>query len=140
MSMRMTLTLGRRGRYRFSETAGLLRRFSGGHARTHRRQLDAMRRDDRPVTQAVARRRLADDLAEGAAECAQAREADVEADVRDAAVRLAQEEHRALDAPPLEVAVRRLPEDGAEAPGEVRLRDVRDRGHGADIERLRIRA
>src|SRR5918912_1243655 len=71
---------------------------------------------------AVGGRRIADDRLERAAERAEAREADVEADVADAAVGLAQEEHRALDAPPLEVAMRRLAEGGAEGPDEVRLR------------------
>ena len=68
------------------------------------------------------------------------READVEADVGDAAVGLAQEEHRALDAPPLEVAVRRLAEHGAEAAAEVRLGHVGDGGDGADVERLGVGA
>src|SRR4051812_47238579 len=69
----------------------------------------ARHRLDRRVA-AVLRRGAPDDLAERPAERAEAREAHVEADLGDAAVGLAQEEHRALDAPALEVAVRRLPE------------------------------
>src|SRR6185369_6052369 len=137
--LRTSLTLGRDRRRRFSKTART-RRLPGRLPRAHRRQLDAMGRDDRPMPRAVARRRLADDLPEHAAESAQAGEAHVEADVGDAAVRLAEEEHRALDAPPLQVAVRRLPEDGAEAAAEMRLGDVRHGGHGADIERLGVGA
>src|SRR4051794_40278343 len=85
-------------RPRFSETA-----------RSHPRPREAVRHDG-PDNAAVAvlRRRLADDLAERAAERAQAREPDVEADLGHALVRLAEQEHRALDAPALEVAMRRL--------------------------------
>src|SRR4051794_41122794 len=63
---------------------------------------------------AIPRRRLADDVAEGAAERAQAREADVEADLGDAAVGLGQQRHRALHAAALQVAVRCLAERRAE--------------------------
>src|SRR4029078_12261510 len=63
-----------------------------------------------------------------------------EADVGDAAVGFAQEEHRALDPSPLQVPVRRLAENGAEAAAEMRLGDVRHGGHGADIERLGVGA
>src|SRR5207247_4836812 len=89
---------------------------------------------------AIARRRLADDLAERPAEGPQAHEADVEADVGDAAVGFAEEEHRALDPPPLQVSVRRLSEHRAEAADEVRLGDIGHRGHGADVERLGVGA
>ena len=106
----------------FSKTARLRARSSTrATARPHGRQLDAVRRDHRAVPRAVVRRRLADDLAERAAERSQAGEADVEADVGDAAVGLAQQEHRALDPPPLQVAVGRLAEHGPEAAAEVRL-------------------
>src|SRR6266542_6668279 len=64
--------------------------------RPHGRQLDAVRRHDRSMPRAVARRGLPDDLPERAAEGPQAGEADVEADVGDAAVGLAQAQHRAL--------------------------------------------
>ena len=86
------------------------------------------------------RRRLADDLAERAAEGAQAGEADVEADVGDAAVRLAQQEHGAFYPSPLEVPVRRLAEDRSEGADEVRLRDMGDRGDRLDVERLGVGA
>ena len=86
------------------------------------------------------RGRLADDLAERPAEGPEAGEADIEADVGDAAVGLAQEEHRALDSSPLQVPVGRLPEDGAEAAAEMRFGDMRHGGHGTDIERLGVGA
>src|SRR5881396_203135 len=89
---------------------------------------------------AIARRRLADDLAERPAEGPQAHEADVEADVGDAAVGFAEEEHRALYPPPLQVSVRRLSEHRAEAADEVRLGDIGHRGHGADVERQGVGA
>jgi hypothetical protein len=104
------------------------------------RHLHAVRGDDGSVAGAIGGRRLADDVAEGAAERPEAAESDVEADIGDAAISLAQEEHGALHAPALEVAMRGLAEDGAEAADEVRLRDVRDRGDGADIERLGVGA
>src|SRR3954469_19986716 len=59
---------------------------------------------------AVLRGRLADDRPERPAERAQAAEADVERDLGHARVRLAQQRHGPLDAPPLQVAVRRLAE------------------------------
>ncbi len=89
---------------------------------------------------AVVRRRLADDLPERAAEGPQAGEVDVDADVGDAAVGLAQQEHRAVHPPPPQVTVRRLPEDGAEAADEARLGEMGHRGHGADVERLGVGA
>jgi hypothetical protein len=92
------------------------------------------------VALAVARWRLADDLPKGATERSQAHEADVEADVGDAPVGLAQQEHRSLDTPPLQVAVRGFPEDGAEAANEVGLGDVRNRRNRADVEWLRVGA
>src|SRR5215472_4813898 len=79
--------------------------------------------------------RLADDLAERTAEGAEAAEADIEAYVRDAAVALAQQEHRALDPAALEVAMRRLAERRAKGPDEVRLRDAGDAGERGDVER-----
>src|ERR671928_1252788 len=86
----------------FSETARLPADASprppGGH-------LPAVRRRERLVAASIARRRLADDLAERAAERAEAREPHVEADVGDAAAGLAEQEHRTLDAPALEVAM-----------------------------------
>src|SRR5215208_483491 len=84
----------------------------------------------------IGRRRLTDDRPERPAEGAEAREADVEADLAHLALGLAQEEHRPLDPPALEVAVRGLAEGGAEDPDEVRLRDVRDPSQAGDVERL----
>src|SRR5438132_6413741 len=74
--------------------------------------------------------RLADDLLKAAAEGTQAVEANVEADVRHAAVGRPQQEHRPLDPAPLEVAVRSLAEGRAKGSDEVRLRDIRDLGKG----------
>src|SRR3954452_14178640 len=85
-------------------------------ARSRLRPREAARdRLDRRVAP-VLRRRAPDDLAERPAERPEAREADVEADLGDAAVGLAQQEHRPLDAPALQVAVRRLAERRAERP------------------------
>jgi hypothetical protein len=89
---------------------------------------------------AVAGGRLADDGPEGAAEGPKAREADVEADVGHAAVGLHEQEHRALDAATLQVAMRRLAERGPEGPDEMRLGHVGDAREGADVERLRVAA
>src|SRR3954465_13260264 len=100
----MGATLIGRARSRFSETAGSRprlgeagrRRWRGAHPLAERRG------------------RLADDLLERAAERAQAGEPDLEADVGDAQVALAQRSHGAFDAAALQVAVRRLAERRAE--------------------------
>src|SRR5215207_910543 len=84
--------------------------------------------------------RLADDVAKRARECAQAVEADVQADVRHAAVGLAQQVHRALDTTALEVAVRRLAEGRPKGTDEMRLRHTRDAREGRHVEGLGIRA
>src|SRR5467141_4097250 len=86
---------------------------------------------DRPAL-TVRRRRLANDVAKAPAEGAQAVEANVEADVRHAAVGHPQEEHRPLDPAALKVAVRRLGEGRAKGSDEMRLRDVRELGEGRD--------
>jgi hypothetical protein len=91
-----------------------------------------------PMAAAIGARRLAHDLVEGPAECSQAGEGDIETDIGDAAVGLAQEEHGALHPSPLQVAVRRFAEHVAEAATEVRRRDVGDRRDGADVERLGV--
>src|SRR5688572_23904643 len=96
-----SFTLGLARRNRFSKTAQS-RRLSDGHPRPHRGELDTMGRDDRPMAAAITGRRLADDLAEGPAECSQAREGDIEADVRDTPIALAQQEHGALHPPALQ--------------------------------------
>jgi hypothetical protein len=92
------------------------------------------------VSLAVVGRCLAHDLPERAAEGPEAREPDVEADMRDAAVGLPEEEHRAFHTTPLKVAVRRFPERCPEAADEVRLRDIGDRGDGGHVEGLRVSA
>src|SRR5918995_3649137 len=69
----------------------------------------------------IGRRWLADDVGEGPAERAQAREAHVEADLGHAAVGLPEQEHRPLDPAALQVTMRRLAEGGAKGPDEVRL-------------------
>src|SRR3954462_4990247 len=87
----------------FSETAGS----RPGHR-------EAVRDVVGDAAVAVAGGRLADDGAEGAAERPEAGEADVEADVGHAAVGLHEQEHRALDPPALQVAMRGLAEGGPE--------------------------
>src|SRR5712692_5868764 len=79
-----------------------------------------------------------DDVTKCAAEGAEAVEADIEADVGDASLGLAQLEHRALDPPALEVAVRRLAEGHAERPYEMGLGDERNLGEVVDVEWLRV--
>src|SRR3954469_23774034 len=95
----MRATLIARTLLGFSETARSRPRH--GEARG-----DAHGRRRRPVF----RGRFADDRPERPAERPQAAEADVEADLGDAAIGLHEQEHRPLDAPALEVAVRRLAE------------------------------
>src|SRR3954447_2508036 len=125
----MAATLTGEPRLFFSETARS--RVGHGEAVRHREP-----HGPRPVLLG----RLADDRAERAAERPEAHEADVEADLGHAAVRLAQQEHRPLDAPALQVAVQRLAERRPERGDEVRLGDVGDPREGGDVERLRIRA
>src|SRR3712207_2059421 len=84
---------------------------------------------------AIGGRRIADDRRKGAAERAEAGEADVEADLGDAAVGLAQKEHRALHPAPLEVPVRGLAEGRTKDADEVRLGDVRDLRQRRDVKR-----
>lgn len=67
----------------------------------------------------------------------QAVEADIEADVRDTAPGRAQEEHRALDAPPLQIAMRRFAERRPERPDEMRLGHFGNPRQPWDAERLR---
>src|SRR5690242_7915747 len=82
---------------------------------------------------AVLRRRTTDDLPKRPAERAEAREADVEANLGDGAVALAQHEHRALDAAALQVAVRRLAKRRPKRADEVGLRYVRDPRQRRDV-------
>src|SRR6476620_3137181 len=78
--------------------------------------------DGTPV--AELRRGRADDVAERAAERAEAREPDLHAHVGHRPVGGAEEVHRPLDAAPLQVAVRRLPEGLLERADERRLREA----------------
>src|SRR3954447_16800014 len=109
-------------------------------ARSRPRHREAVRNGLDVGSPAVLGRRLADYGPERAAEGAEAREADVEADLGHAALGLPQEEHRPLDAPALKVTVRRLAERGAEGADEVRLRHVGDTRERRDVERLRVAA
>ena len=77
----------------------------GAAPRSHSRKLDAVGRHDRSVPLPICARRLSDDLTEGSAECPDAAEADVEADVGHSAVTLAEQKHRTLDLASLQVAV-----------------------------------
>jgi hypothetical protein len=99
-----------------------------------------MRGIDGRMAKAIFRGRLVDDRPERSAEGPQAGETDIEADIRDASIRLPEQEHGPLDASPLEVAMGRLAEGRPEPAAEVSLRDV---GHGRDrldIQWLGIRA
>src|SRR5829696_3192225 len=109
-------------------------------ARSRPRHGEAVRNGLRVGPLAVLGGRLAQDRAEGAAEAAEAREAHVEADLGDAAIRVPEQEHGALDPPALKVAVRRLAEGVAEAPAEVRRRHMRDPREARYVERLRVAA
>src|SRR5713226_5112532 len=80
-----------------------------------------------------------DNVTKCAAEGAEAVEADIEADVGDASLGLAQLEHRALDPPALEVAVRCLAEGRTERPYEVGFGDARNLGEVGDVERVGVR-
>src|SRR3954452_7447046 len=106
----MAATLIAAPRLRFSKTA-----------RSRVGQREAVGDGLRDGPRAVLARRLADDRAERPAERPEAREADVEADLGHGTIRVTEQEHRPLDAPALQVAVRRLAERRAERADEVRL-------------------
>src|SRR5215210_1090136 len=89
---------------------------------------------------AVLSRGLAHDFAERPPEAADAREADIQADLAHAEVALPQHEHRALHSPALEIAVWRLAEGGPEGADEVGLGHVCDPGERRDVQRLRVLA
>src|SRR4051794_35583688 len=129
MDLSMAATLAGARAVRFSETA---------RPRPCHREAGRRRTDGR--TPAIRRRRLVEDRPERPAERPEAGEPDLEADVAHRAIRLAQQEHRALDPPALEVAVRRLAERRPERPDEVRLRDVGEPRERRDVEWLRVRA
>jgi hypothetical protein len=77
---------------------------------------------------------------EGPAERAQTAETDVEADVGDRTVSRAKQEHRPLDTPPLQIAVRRLAKCRAEGADEVRFGHFGDVREAWDAERFGKRA
>src|SRR5215210_5996151 len=95
----MGLTLARGALTRISKTA----RSGPGlrEAGRHRAKVGGV--------EAVPRGRLAHDLPEGPPEAAEAREADLQADLAHAELGLPEQEHRPLDPPALEIAVRGLP-------------------------------
>src|SRR5262245_36727247 len=99
-------------RSRFSKTA-----------RSHPRHHEACGNGRHAPSLTEVRRRLAHDVVKGPAECAQAAEPDIEADICDAAIRRTQEEHRALDASALQIAVRCLAERLAKGANEVGFRN-----------------
>src|SRR5690242_8575735 len=115
-------------------------RFSEIAAWSRPRHREARRYGDGLAAGAELARRLAHDLAERPAERAEAVEADVERDLGHAAVGLAQQEHRALDAAALQIAVRRLAEGRLEGADEVGLRGVRHARERGDVQRLRVLA
>src|SRR6266545_4173631 len=127
MSMAVMLGAARGRRFSIPDRSGHLFRHARRHPRRRARRLA-------PVDAG----RHADQLGEAAAEGAQRRAADREADLGDAEVATAQQRHRALDAPRHQVAVRRLavgePELAAEVPG----RHVRAAGERLDVQRLRV--
>jgi hypothetical protein len=88
----------------------------------------------------ILRRGLPDHLAEGSAECPQAGEADIEADVRHAAVGPAEQVHGPLDTAPLQITMRGLAEGRPEGADEVRLRHDRDGRQSGHVHHLRIGA
>src|SRR6266576_3678581 len=114
---------------RFSETAG-----------SHHGHGEAGRGKHHVAASAVVSGVDPDDVAERAAESAEAVEPDLEADLGDVAVRFAEHEHRSLDAAALEVAMRSLPECGTEGADEVGFGDVRHAGEARYVEGLGVGA
>src|SRR6266550_7624002 len=112
---------------RFSKTAG-----------SHPAHRVARGRENHVAASPIVGRGLAHDLAECAAEGAEAVEAHVEADVGDAPLGSAEQVHGPLHAPALKVAVRRLAERGSECADEVGVGDVGDFGQTGDVEGLRV--
>src|SRR5215218_2259976 len=140
VSMRCTLRSA--PAVRFSEIAVLRgRRAARPRPRHHHARRDvAGRARAGPPRLAVGRRRHPDHAREGAAERPEAREPDVQADLRHGALRLAQQRHRPLQPAPLQVPVRRLPKRPLERADEVGLRGQRDPGQRRHVERLVVGA
>src|ERR1700704_2602094 len=90
-------------------------------ARSHPAHREAGRHRKDQLAISVLSRCVADDLAERPAEGAQAVEANVHADVCDASLGLSKQEHGTLDAPALQVAVRRFAKCRLEGSDEVGL-------------------
>src|SRR6188508_428226 len=128
MAFNMSLTLLIAWRGRFSKTAGS----HPGHPEAR-----GYRGDDSSAA-TVCRRRLSDDGAERPAERTQAGEADVDADTGDREVGRAQQIHRALDAAPLQVTVRRLAERRSKRADEVRFRGAGKTRQGGHVERFAV--
>src|SRR5437879_12554943 len=87
---------------------------------------------------AIVGRVHADDVAKGPAEGAETGEPDVEADVGDAAVGLAEQEHRALDSAAWKITRRRAAVSRPERAYVVGLRDAGHLSQRLDVQRLRI--
>src|SRR6476620_8934580 len=98
------------------------------------------RRRGAAVAVAVRGRRLAHDVLEGGREPADALEADVERDLRDGLIGLAQQVGGALDPAALQVAVRGLAELELEGADEVRVRGERGAGQRRNVERFGVMA
>src|ERR1700712_1163275 len=81
--------------------------------------------------------RFSGDLPECPAECGMTVEANLHADICDAAICFAEQEHRSLHTASLEVAVRILTERRLEGANEVSLGDDRDSRQCLDVERAR---
>src|ERR1700687_2622133 len=109
-------------------------------ARSHPAHREAGRHGKDQLAISVFSRSVADDFGEGPAEGTQAVEANVHANVRDASLGLSEQEHRALDAPALQVAVRRFAKGRLEGPDEVGLRNVCDFRQVCDVEWQGVRA
>src|SRR5437870_1893767 len=109
-------------------------------ARSHPRHGEAGWGVDDLAAFAIVSRVHADDVAKGATECAETGKPDVKADVGDAALGFAQQEHGPLDAPPLQVPVRSLAKGRPKRANEVRLRNARHARQRPNVERLGVGA
>src|SRR6202163_1911703 len=107
-------------------------------ARSHPGHREAGRHGKHELAIAIFGRSVADYVAERAAESAEASKPDVEADVRDTSWGLPEQEHRALHAPALQIAMRRLAEGRPEGPDEMSLGNGRHLREAGDVKRLRI--
>jgi hypothetical protein len=83
---------------------------------------------------------LTDDRVERLAEGSEAREADIETDVRHAPIGAAQQEQRSFDAPALQVPMRRFPECRVERTAEMRGGHAGNTGQCGYVERPAVHA